>query len=292
MDEAHCIGRQRAIRLFPSLLVFIALLVSIPTVVGFQLFPPEPKLTQTRKPGVVPTFVERSSFLAGSSTDPSDIPSVSTTSREATLIMNLTTIVGETTSILVSGVFFVVLAWQRDAIMVSFFVGSISNSVLSKVLKKIINQTRPPELSTKEMKLKPSDGGMPSSHAMSLGFIGMFTGLYSSSWMTSLSLGLYVIISLAYRIQASLHTWQQITVGSLLGSTNGFVWWHLCTGENPWKVNLVEWALASGKEYGIFDANGVLSWPFLVVPVILGVLVVGSVERRIDGFLESIKKER
>jgi hypothetical protein len=106
MDEAHCIGRQRAIRLFPSLLVFIALLVSIPTVVGFQLFPPEPKLTKTRKPGVVPTFVERSSFLAGSSTDPSDIPSVSTTSREATLIMNLTTIVGETTSILVSGVFF------------------------------------------------------------------------------------------------------------------------------------------------------------------------------------------
>jgi hypothetical protein len=81
-------------------------------------------------------------------------------------------------------------------------------------------------------------------------------------------------------------------VGSLLGSTNGFLWWHLCTGENPWKVNLVEWALASGKEYGIFDANGVLSWPFLVVPVILGVLVVGSVERRIDGFLESIKKER
>lgn len=42
--------------------------------------------------------------------------------------------VGSTTSIVVSGTYFVVLAYQRDALMVSFFIGSISNAVLGKVL--------------------------------------------------------------------------------------------------------------------------------------------------------------
>ena len=85
--------------------------------------------------------------------------------------------IGGSTSIVVSGSFFVALAYYRDALMITFFIGSIGNAVLGKVLKRILNQERPSELDTVDMKLKPSDKGMPSSHAMSLGFIGTFTGL-------------------------------------------------------------------------------------------------------------------
>ena len=46
------------------------------------------------------------------------------------------------TSIVVLGVFALVLAWKRDAFVASFWLGAISNGILSKVLKKIINQAR------------------------------------------------------------------------------------------------------------------------------------------------------
>ena len=72
----------------------------------------------------------------------------------------LVSLVGGTTSFVVSATFYGVLAWKRDGLMVAFFLGSIANAIMSKVLKKLIAQTRPEELdlSTK-VRLKPSDGG-------------------------------------------------------------------------------------------------------------------------------------
>ncbi len=52
--------------------------------------------------------------------------------------------------------FFVFLAVKRDALMVSFFIGAINNGILSKVLKKLLNQERPAEIS-ETVKDKPSD---------------------------------------------------------------------------------------------------------------------------------------
>ena len=55
----------------------------------------------------------------------------------------------------------------------ALFIGSILNAIVGKILKKILNHDRPAELELSDkVKLKPSDGGMPSSHAMSLSFIG------------------------------------------------------------------------------------------------------------------------
>eukprot|EP00429_Kryptoperidinium_foliaceum_P011195 CAMPEP_0176002642 /NCGR_PEP_ID=MMETSP0120_2-20121206/754_1 /TAXON_ID=160619 /ORGANISM="Kryptoperidinium foliaceum, Strain CCMP 1326" /LENGTH=144 /DNA_ID=CAMNT_0017335241 /DNA_START=235 /DNA_END=669 /DNA_ORIENTATION=- len=85
--------------------------------------------------------------------------------------------IGSTTSMTVAGMFYLVLAWKRDALMVSFFIGSISNGILSKILKKMLKQERPPDLDESAMEIRPSDNGMPSSHAMSLGFIGTFTAM-------------------------------------------------------------------------------------------------------------------
>eukprot|EP00977_Amphora_coffeiformis_P018229 scaffold6320_cov169-Amphora_coffeaeformis.AAC.3 len=185
-------------------------------------------------------------------------------------------LIGATTSAFVAGTFYLVLAWQRDALMVAFFLGSIANGFMSKILKRIINQSRPPDLATAEMSLKPSDGGMPSSHAMSLGFIGTFTAMHVS-W-TPIPILLYVAISLWYRVQVKLHTTAQILVGATVGSANALMF-------NAFiKNSVMEWL-----RLHVLDSDGLLPIPLLVVPAIVGAILVGSVERRISHWLESRK---
>lgn len=129
-------------------------------------------------------------------------------------------LLGKSTSSFVSLTFFAVLAVRRDAYMISFFIGAISNGILSKILKKILNHDRPEALDLSDhIKLKPSDGGMPSSHAMSLGFIGTYTALgvaESMPWLVALIVP-YVALSLYYRVKSSLHTVDQVAVGLVLG---------------------------------------------------------------------------
>jgi membrane-associated phospholipid phosphatase len=119
--------------------------------------------------------------------------------------------------------------------MVSFFLdGAISNDILSKILKKLLNQDRPTPTDTATNTIimeQPSDKGMPSSHAMSLGFIGTFTAL-TLPW-TRLSILLYVEISLYYRIHTKLHTKEQVGVGLIVGVVNGVLWRTLVDGSKP-----------------------------------------------------------
>lgn len=168
--------------------------------------------------------------------------------------------------------------------MVSFFIGSISNGILSKVLKKILKQQRPAELVESSLELPPSDNGMPSSHAMSLGFIGTFTAL-QLPW-TAVPLLLYVVVSLIYRVKSKLHTVEQILVGVTVGSLNGMVWRSLCMGNNPWGIDVMDWVTAH-----FLNEQGLLPWYGLAVPALIGAAVVGSVERRISRFLSQTKQE-
>jgi hypothetical protein len=193
--------------------------------------------------------------------------------------------IGSTTSAVVAGTFYIVLAWKRDALMVSFFIGSISNGILSKVLKKILKQERPAELVLSDLELPPSDNGMPSSHAMSLGFIGTFTML-QLPW-TVVPILTYVIISLVYRVKSNLHTLEQVLVGVTLGSLNGIVWRSLCLGTNPWGIGIMDWVTAH-----FLNQQGLLPWYGLAVPALLGAAVVGSVERRISRFLDQRHTKR
>ena len=187
--------------------------------------------------------------------------------------------IGATTSILVAGTFYLVLAWQRNAFMVAFFMGSIANGILSKVLKRIINQSRPPELDDTETTIKPSDGGMPSSHAMSLGYIGTITALHVS-W-APLPVLVYVVVSLWYRVQVKLHTTAQIVVGPVVGAAHALIF------DNYLKEGVMEWL----RQY-VLDSQGLLPLPLLVVPAIVGALVVGSVERRISHWLAQRRQEK
>lgn len=214
-------------------------------------------------------------------------PTYLNTPTESLLNMSIKA-VGSTTTVLVSGAFFVVLAWKRDALMVSFFIGAIANGILSKVLKKLINQTRPPELLEQAEKdkdfLKPNDNGMPSSHAMSLGFLSTFIACNLPP--TRIALAVYAIVSLMYRVQVKLHTWHQVVVGSILGSFNGWAWFCLCTGDNTFQVNIMNMLAATI----IDEATGKLPLPYMIVPFVVGAATIGSFERRIGAWIKPREK--
>ncbi|KAH9663074.1 Lipid phosphate phosphatase epsilon 2 [Citrus sinensis] len=77
---------------------------------------------------------------------------------------------------LVSGLFSVIIIWRHDSEALWATMGSVINSALAMVLKRILNQERPvPTLK--------SDPGMPSSHAQSIFFIGGFIILSSNSFL-------------------------------------------------------------------------------------------------------------
>ena len=119
---------------------------------------------------------------------------------------------------------------------------------------------------------------------MSLGFISTFIAL-NLPW-TQIPLAVYAVVSLAYRVQVKLHTWQQVVVGSIFGSFNGFAWFRLCTGDNPWKVNIM-----SAVTSYFLDENGLLPLPMLIVPILVGAATIGSFERRLGSWLKKGKSE-
>lgn len=85
---------------------------------------------------------------------------------------------------LVSGIFAVVILCRHDGEAMWAALGSVVNSILSIVLKKILNQERPvPSLR--------SEPGMPSSHSQSIFYIFMFA-IFSSKLSYSLLLNSWV----------------------------------------------------------------------------------------------------
>ncbi|KAH9624359.1 hypothetical protein KSS87_004406 [Heliosperma pusillum] len=68
---------------------------------------------------------------------------------------------------LVAAIFGAVILWRHDPEAVWAVMGSVLNSVLSVVLKRVLNQERP-------VSNRRSDPGMPSSHAQSIFFAAVF----------------------------------------------------------------------------------------------------------------------
>ncbi len=163
--------------------------------------------------------------------------------------------------------------------MVNFFVGAISNGILSKVLKRVLKEKRPAELDISTMAIAPSDNGMPSSHAMSLGFICTFTA-FQVPW-TALPLLVYTVVSLIYRVRTKLHSLDQILVGAVIGSLNGAIWWSCCLGQNPYGISVNDWVTSH-----VLHPHGLLPMPMLALPAVVGAAVVGSVERRLAKLLK------
>lgn len=204
-------------------------------------------------------------------------------SESGMMFHKITTTVGKSASTLVSASVFILLAYQRDAVVLTLWIGSILNAILSKVAKKVLNHDRPAQLQRSDnVKLKPSDGGMPSSHAMSLGFIG--TSILGSvipvehRIVVGLAFGAYSAIALRYRVREHLHTVEQVAVGVVLGVMNALAWLQFGMGAGSDVAGPV---LAYAREHWVSAETGLFPYSALAIPIVVGIVVVGSFERRI-----------
>ena len=182
-------------------------------------------------------------------------------------------LIGKNTKWIVSLSAAAVLLYRRDALAVSAIAGALSNAVLGKVLKRILQQKRPDGAPL-------ADPGMPSSHAMSLFFLSCYLCSAIVSWTPTWSplQGAAAIASLlgfaasgaAWRVKSGLHTAAQVVVGGLLSGTNGFLWFHFTASH----MEVIE---AMDK---MMAANNAVPAALCAV-LIGGALVVGSDERKL-----------
>uniref|UniRef100_A0A0G4HKN4 Phosphatidic acid phosphatase type 2/haloperoxidase domain-containing protein n=1 Tax=Chromera velia CCMP2878 TaxID=1169474 RepID=A0A0G4HKN4_9ALVE len=259
--------------------------------------------------------------------------------------------VGSTTRYTVSGLVGVLLFTRRDAAALTCVVGALMNAIAGKILKRLLNLSRPPGA-------RQSDPGMPSSHATSLfflatsaavcllrppvegggvwqfklpveiaqggarasltavsdslnrlllflasrGVLGMAaSALPSPSEALGVSVpaplpsrvaaaGLlyaYALASLQYRVAMQYHTPAQIAVGAVLGSVNAVGWQWICTGSSVSLNSHVEGLIAR-----ISGGSSRVPLPVLLSVSLVGLLTVGSVDRKLIDWWKRKRKEQ
>jgi membrane-associated phospholipid phosphatase len=117
-----------------------------------------------------------------------------------------------------------------DAFVLCLIVGAVVNGVLGKILKVLLNQTRPvgPDSSGRIIKHDP---GMPSGHANTIAFMVSLLSLFLRPHSAVVA-GLYVTAGFFTWVRVSVlhvHTVAQVVVGFGLGSITGSilaVWLH------------------------------------------------------------------
>lgn len=262
-------------------------------------------------------------------TSEENIPITTMNHNINSIVTNIVIMIGSTTSVVVSTIFFVSFLYKRDTVMALFFTGAVLNAILSKVLKKVIKQSRPniqvqlqpqaqvqiPVVSTSNEqnnepssttslvstvssvlfeKKKPSDGGMPSSHAMSLSFIGTFTCLYLSYQQYSLIIPTillivsYSCISLYYRVKIKcLHTWEQVIVGTIIGTTNAYLWYSYGCCDQP-NQSILLFLRSLIETYVVDPTTKLIPYKFLTIPLAIGAATVSSIERKLVSIMKHI----
>ncbi|KAF8729734.1 hypothetical protein HU200_017699 [Digitaria exilis] len=140
---------------------------------------------------------------------------------------------------------------MHDAEIIWILLGAVSNSLLSTVLKKMLNHERPSSALR-------SDPGMPSSHAQSIFYAAtiLVLSLYywtGANYMTVI-LGPATLSVATYlswlRVSQRLHTLNQVMVGAAVGSTFGALWfmlWHSLVQEAFASSMLVRIAVILGS---------------------------------------------
>lgn len=143
-------------------------------------------------------------------------------------------LLGSSTQWVVAGSVGAALVTRADADTLVWVVGSLFNAAFSKILKKSINQVRPDGSQLK-------DPGMPSSHAMSLFFLGTYlvialqqygvTGWLGPPWPldaaeTQALIALYAITASLWRVKAGFHTLPQVSVGAVVGALDATLWYY------------------------------------------------------------------
>ncbi len=130
-------------------------------------------------------------------------------------------VVGSSTRFVVSLSSISYVMTSRTQESLTFLTLAIANAVIGKILKKVIDESRPDGSPVSD------DRGMPSSHATSLSFIcTAATFLYPVTWLPPALLA-YTLASLQYRKLRGLHNYPQLAAGCLLGFTNAVAWYSL-----------------------------------------------------------------
>jgi len=168
-------------------------------------------------PQLVPTCSPRctDSVRTRSRKQPSDDASSSAFRHPSLSLVN------DATKWVVSGVVFLMLLVKRDEVTAWCVIGSIVAAFTCRALKFAINASRPP-------RAKKIDPGMPSSHACTLGFLSAFASfvMMDQSMPTSIAASLLILgLFLTYlRVLLGYHTFPQVVVGWILGSTIAVAW--------------------------------------------------------------------
>ncbi|XP_010317222.2 lipid phosphate phosphatase epsilon 2, chloroplastic isoform X1 [Solanum lycopersicum] len=129
---------------------------------------------------------------------------------------------------LVAALFGIIFLWRHDAEALWAASGSVLNSALSTVLKRILNQERP--VSTIR-----SDPGMPSSHAQSIFYTVTFcivsmVECFGFNGITAVVSALIFALGSYFswlRVSQQFHTTSQVTVGAALGFSFSIFWFWL-----------------------------------------------------------------
>ncbi|RAL49247.1 hypothetical protein DM860_018120 [Cuscuta australis] len=124
--------------------------------------------------------------------------------------------------------FGITVLWKHDAQALWASIGSVLNSLLSHILKRLLNQRRPVPTSR-------SDPGMPSSHAQSIFYIVTYTIItviesFGMNGLTAALGGLVYALSCYFswlRISQKLHTTNQVLVGATIGLGFSHFWFWL-----------------------------------------------------------------
>ena len=90
-------------------------------------------------------------------------------------------------------------------------------------------------------------------------------------------------MALRYRVRDHLHTTEQVAVGLTLGIANALAWLRLATGDGP----VLSWV----RDNFVSPETGLFPYSTLAVPIVVGILVVGSFERRIGLWLKEKGKK-
>ncbi|KAL9229558.1 hypothetical protein vseg_005012 [Gypsophila vaccaria] len=146
-------------------------------------------------------------------------------SDRSSLLSDFESLLNRLSKWLVAATFGAVILWRHDPEAVWVTMGSVLNSMLSVVLKRILNQERP-------VPNRRSDPGMPSSHAQSIFFAVVFLVLSTMEWLGLNEFTLiFAALSLAVgsyfswlRVAQQLHTISQVVVGAIIGSCFAFLW--------------------------------------------------------------------
>jgi len=155
--------------------------------------------------------------------------------------------INDSTKWWVSAAVFSLLVSKHDAYVAWAVVGSIVAAFNNKLLKRLIQQSRPDSARGKEKQ----DPGMPSSHAQSLAFLSTYSiiGIQylspsslpslssSSSFLSESALMLVLSILVAFvgvflawlRVELGFHTREQVVVGVAVGIISACGWQWLGT---------------------------------------------------------------